>query len=101
MSKWVVLLAITVMAVTGFAVSKTTATRPADGAPQQAQASFARVAASRCGKRGASSCRPAPRKQKRSARSYLPEIIEIDINPLVVHARGKGAIALDALIVTA
>jgi hypothetical protein len=31
----------------------------------------------------------------------MPEIIEIDINPLVVHARGQGAIALDALIVTA
>ncbi|MEO8804852.1 MAG: acetate--CoA ligase family protein [Burkholderiaceae bacterium] len=29
-----------------------------------------------------------------------PEIIEIDINPLVVYARGKGVIALDALVVT-
>jgi hypothetical protein len=29
-----------------------------------------------------------------------PEIAEIDINPLVVHARGKGAIALDVLLVT-
>ena len=30
----------------------------------------------------------------------VPEILEIDINPLVVHAEGKGATALDALIVT-
>jgi acyl-CoA synthetase (NDP forming) len=29
-----------------------------------------------------------------------PEITEIDINPLVVHAKGQGATALDALIVT-
>jgi len=28
----------------------------------------------------------------------LPEIVEIDINPLVVHGKGKGALALDALI---
>jgi acyl-CoA synthetase (NDP forming) len=28
-----------------------------------------------------------------------PEISEIDINPLMVHARGKGATALDALLV--
>ena len=30
-----------------------------------------------------------------------PEITEIDINPLVVHPKGQGATALDALIVTA
>jgi len=30
-----------------------------------------------------------------------PEIVEIDINPLMVHAAGRGATALDALIVTA
>jgi acetate---CoA ligase (ADP-forming) len=30
----------------------------------------------------------------------VPEIMEIDINPLVAHARGQGATALDALIVT-
>lgn len=30
-----------------------------------------------------------------------PEIVEIDVNPLVVHPRGEGATALDALIVTA
>jgi acetate---CoA ligase (ADP-forming) len=30
----------------------------------------------------------------------VPEITEIDINPLMVHAKGKGATALDALIVT-
>jgi acyl-CoA synthetase (NDP forming) len=29
----------------------------------------------------------------------VPEIVEIDINPLVVHAKGQGATALDALIV--
>lgn len=28
-----------------------------------------------------------------------PEILEIDINPLMVHAKGQGATALDALIV--
>ncbi len=30
----------------------------------------------------------------------MPEIVEIDVNPLVAHARGQGATALDALIVT-
>ena len=30
----------------------------------------------------------------------VPEIIEIDVNPLVVHPRGQGVTALDALIVT-
>lgn len=30
----------------------------------------------------------------------VPEIEEIDINPLVAHARGQGVTALDALIVT-
>ena len=30
-----------------------------------------------------------------------PEIVEVDINPLMVHAEGAGATALDALIVTA
>jgi succinyl-CoA synthetase beta subunit len=29
-----------------------------------------------------------------------PDIVEIDVNPLMVHADGHGAIALDALIVT-
>ena len=29
-----------------------------------------------------------------------PEIVEIDLNPVVVHAQGEGAVALDALIVT-
>jgi acyl-CoA synthetase (NDP forming) len=28
-----------------------------------------------------------------------PDIVEIDINPLMVHAKGQGATALDALIV--
>ncbi|MCX7310170.1 MAG: acetate--CoA ligase family protein [Alphaproteobacteria bacterium] len=28
-----------------------------------------------------------------------PDLIEIDVNPLVVHAEGEGATALDALIV--
>jgi acyl-CoA synthetase (NDP forming) len=31
----------------------------------------------------------------------VPELTEIDINPLMVHARGSGATALDALVVTA
>ncbi len=30
----------------------------------------------------------------------VPEITEIDINPLVAHAEGEGVTALDALIVT-
>lgn len=30
----------------------------------------------------------------------MPEIVEIDVNPLVAHAKGQGATALDALIVT-
>ena len=30
----------------------------------------------------------------------VPKIIEIDVNPLIVHAKGEGAMALDALIVT-
>ena len=29
----------------------------------------------------------------------VPELTEIDVNPLMVHAKGKGATALDALIV--
>jgi acyl-CoA synthetase (NDP forming) len=29
-----------------------------------------------------------------------PEVIEVDVNPLMVHAKGQGATALDALIVT-
>jgi acyl-CoA synthetase (NDP forming) len=31
----------------------------------------------------------------------VPEIVEVDINPLVAHAKGQGVTALDALIVTA
>ena len=31
----------------------------------------------------------------------VPEITEIDVNPLMVHPKGEGATALDALIVTA
>ncbi|HEY2527661.1 MAG TPA: acetate--CoA ligase family protein [Xanthobacteraceae bacterium] len=30
----------------------------------------------------------------------VPEITEIDVNPLMVHAKGQGATALDALIIT-
>ena len=30
----------------------------------------------------------------------MPEVIEVDVNPLMVHAKGQGATALDALIVT-
>jgi acyl-CoA synthetase (NDP forming) len=30
----------------------------------------------------------------------VPEIVDIDVNPLMVHGRGQGATALDALIVT-
>jgi acyl-CoA synthetase (NDP forming) len=35
----------------------------------------------------------------RLMRAY-PHIVEIDVNPIVAHARGEGATALDALIVT-
>jgi hypothetical protein len=30
----------------------------------------------------------------------LPRVTEIDVNPLMVHDKGQGATALDALIVT-
>jgi acetate---CoA ligase (ADP-forming) len=30
----------------------------------------------------------------------VPQIVEIDVNPLMVHAKGQGATALDALVVT-
>jgi acetate---CoA ligase (ADP-forming) len=30
----------------------------------------------------------------------VPELVEIDVNPLMVHAKGQGVTALDALIVT-
>jgi hypothetical protein len=30
----------------------------------------------------------------------VPELTEIDVNPLMVHAKGQGATALDALIIT-
>jgi hypothetical protein len=30
-----------------------------------------------------------------------PELVEIDLNPVVVHAEGRGARALDALVVIA
>jgi hypothetical protein len=30
----------------------------------------------------------------------VPEITEVDVNPLVAHPRGQGVTALDALIVT-
>jgi acetyltransferase len=29
----------------------------------------------------------------------LPEIVELDINPLVVHRQGEGAVILDARII--
>jgi hypothetical protein len=29
-----------------------------------------------------------------------PSIREVDINPVIVYAKGSGAVALDALIVT-
>jgi succinyl-CoA synthetase beta subunit len=29
----------------------------------------------------------------------VPELTEIDVNPLMVHAKGHGVTALDALIV--
>ncbi|EQD45843.1 acetyl-CoA synthetase II (NDP forming), beta subunit, partial [mine drainage metagenome] len=31
----------------------------------------------------------------------IPEIAELDINPLIVRARGKGAVAVDARVVLA
>ena len=30
----------------------------------------------------------------------MPQVTEIDVNPLMVHGKGQGATALDALIVT-
>jgi hypothetical protein len=30
----------------------------------------------------------------------VPELLEIDVNPLMVHAKGRGATARDALLVT-
>jgi hypothetical protein len=77
MMKWIVLIGIAAMAALGVALPKTMAILPADGASQSAQMSFARVAASRCSKRGANShCQStAPRAQKRSARNYLPNLI--------------------------
>jgi hypothetical protein len=30
----------------------------------------------------------------------VPEVVEIDVNPLMVHAKGQGVTALDALVVT-
>ena len=30
----------------------------------------------------------------------MPEVVEVDVNPLMVHAKGQGVTALDALIVT-
>jgi succinyl-CoA synthetase beta subunit len=30
----------------------------------------------------------------------MPELTEIDVNPLLVHAKDQGVTALDALIVT-
>jgi hypothetical protein len=30
----------------------------------------------------------------------IPKLTEIDVNPLMVHAKGPGAITLDALIIT-
>jgi acyl-CoA synthetase (NDP forming) len=30
----------------------------------------------------------------------MPEVIEVDVNPLMVHAKGQGVTALDALIMT-
>jgi len=30
----------------------------------------------------------------------VPEITEIDVNPLIAHAHGQGVMAVDALIVT-
>jgi hypothetical protein len=30
-----------------------------------------------------------------------PDIVEIDVNPLMVHAEGQGASALDALVIAA
>jgi acyl-CoA synthetase (NDP forming) len=50
----------------------------------------------------AADVRAAARAARAIGRLMLtqPEIDEIDINPLMVHARGQGATALDALIVT-
>ena len=67
----------------------------------------------RCTSCARRSCSPASaarrrRTSKRSRRSSwrigrlmqtVPDIVEIDVNPLMVHAKGQGVTALDALIV--
>jgi succinyl-CoA synthetase beta subunit len=35
----------------------------------------------------------------RPADAHAPDIVEVDVNPLMVHAKGQGVTALDALIV--
>jgi hypothetical protein len=81
MMKWIVLVGIAAMAALGVTLPRTTATLPVDDALQLAQASFARVGANRCAKRGASrSCRSAARRtQKRSAHTNLPPNLMIGI----------------------
>ena len=59
--------------------------------------------AGRCTRRAAGRCRCHRQTVLAIGRlmQAVPEITEIDVNPLMVHAKGKGATALDALIVTA
>ncbi len=79
---------------------------PADASKEQIIESLHKLRAAKllCGFRGAPpvDVQAVARTAQAVGKLMLtvPEIQEIDVNPLMVHAQGKGATALDALIVT-